>query len=69
MKRKEAIGMAVDAGNDAYKRGVIAGRKEVCDWIMTYHIDKNHRVDKPYWTGCTIPDIAIQTKLEEWGIK
>ena len=63
MKRKEAISLAVDEGNDAYKRGVIAGRKEVCDWIKTNRVffqgddmADSFEVDSKEWV----------TKLNKW---
>lgn len=38
MKHKEAISIAVDEGNDAYKRGILAGRKEVYDYFVNHNL-------------------------------
>ncbi len=56
MKRKESISIAVDEGNSAYKRGVIAGRKEVVNWITA----NGGSLDGHYkqW----------HNQLEQWGV-
>jgi len=60
--RKEAISLAVDEGNDAYKRGVIAGRKEVCDWIK----GENKFSRQIGYYAITYSE--LQDKFKEWGI-
>lgn len=60
MKHEEAISIVVDEGNDAYKRGVIAGRKEVCDWINAHSVgitSDNHLGDNECW----------KNQLKKWG--
>jgi hypothetical protein len=42
MKRKESISIAVDEGNKAYQRGVIAGRKEVYDYFVSHNLLCNY---------------------------
>jgi hypothetical protein len=60
MKRKEAISMATDEGNSAYKHGVLAGRKDVIDWINDALIrcGNDKGLFKAEW----------QKQLKEWGL-
>ena len=40
--RKEAISMAIDEGNTAFKRGVISGRKDVYNYLVKHNLLCEH---------------------------
>ena len=67
-ENRHSISTIVDVGNDAFKDGQKAGRKEIVDWVKGNSEEQNS-----YWHNNLFPKTAMitekwQAKLKEWRV-